>query len=47
MPDYSSLGALNAIEQYNATIDGLFSWAAWPTGPNNINTFVDASCKCA
>ena len=23
--------------------DGLFSWAAWPNGPNDMNTYVDAS----
>ncbi|PYH85252.1 hypothetical protein BO82DRAFT_398683 [Aspergillus uvarum CBS 121591] len=23
--------------------DSLFSWAAWPNGPNNMNTYIDAS----
>ncbi|KAI4598799.1 hypothetical protein KJ359_002691 [Pestalotiopsis sp. 9143b] len=41
MPDWSSLGAKDATAL--GVADGLFSWAAWPTGPNNMNTYIDAS----
>lgn len=41
IPDWSSLGAKAAMEL--GTADGLFSWAAWPTGPEDMNTYVDAS----
>ncbi|OJJ42607.1 hypothetical protein ASPZODRAFT_76535, partial [Penicilliopsis zonata CBS 506.65] len=43
MPDWSSLGAKAALEQGAGVVDGLFSWAAWPWGPNDMNTYVDAS----
>ncbi|KAK4215931.1 family 71 glycoside hydrolase [Rhypophila decipiens] len=40
VPDYSSLGA----EPAASTIGhGLFNWAAWPAGPNDMNTYIDAS----
>lgn len=43
IPDWSSLGAKTAMEL--GTADGLFNWAAWPTGPEDVNTYVDASCN--
>ncbi|EDN99493.1 hypothetical protein SS1G_02347 [Sclerotinia sclerotiorum 1980 UF-70] len=41
MPDWSSLGAKAALELGQA--DGLFSWAAWPYGPFDMDADVDAS----
>ncbi|KZF22359.1 carbohydrate-binding module family 24 protein [Xylona heveae TC161] len=41
VPSWSSLGAKAAVEA--GPVDGLFSWGAWPEGPNNMNTQVDAS----
>ncbi|KAJ5605270.1 carbohydrate-binding module family 24 protein [Penicillium lagena] len=41
IPDWSSLGAKAALELKAA--DGLFNWAAWPWGNENMNTYVDAS----
>ncbi|RWQ93422.1 glycosyl hydrolase family 71-domain-containing protein [Paecilomyces variotii] len=41
MPDYSSLGAKPAVQL--GVADGLFSWAAWPWGNEDMNTYVDAS----
>lgn len=41
MPDWSSLGAEKALAP--GVADGLFSWAAWPWGNTDINTYVDAS----
>ncbi|KAK9241814.1 glycosyl hydrolase family 71-domain-containing protein [Lipomyces tetrasporus] len=41
MPDWSSLGAKAALEP--GVADGLFSWAAWPWGGNDMNTYTDAS----
>lgn len=41
IPDWSSLGAKPAMELGAA--DGLFNWAAWPTGPADMNTHTDAS----
>jgi hypothetical protein len=43
MPDWSSLGAKVAMEQANGVVDGLFSWDAWPWGPDDMNTYGDAS----
>ncbi|PQE12788.1 alpha-13-glucanase mutanase protein [Rutstroemia sp. NJR-2017a BBW] len=43
MPDYSSLGAKEALKL--GVADGLFSWAAWPWGPIDMNTYVDASYR--
>lgn len=43
VPDFSSLGAMPAIQQSGGSIDGLFNWAAWPVGPTDSNTYVDAS----
>ncbi|PWY88966.1 hypothetical protein BO70DRAFT_393486 [Aspergillus heteromorphus CBS 117.55] len=42
-PDWSSLGAMEAMEQADGVADALFSWAAWPYGPNDMNTYTDAS----
>ncbi|KAJ8065145.1 hypothetical protein OCU04_005858 [Sclerotinia nivalis] len=43
-PDYSSLGAKAALlAGGGAQIDGLFSWAAWPWGNTDMDTYVDAS----
>lgn len=41
IPDWSSKGAKAALEP--GTADGLFSWAAWPWGNEDMNTYVDAS----
>ncbi|KAH8193680.1 hypothetical protein TruAng_012156 [Truncatella angustata] len=45
LPDWSSLGAEAALSgDTNAGIpNGLFSWAAWPSGPTDMNTYGDAS----
>ncbi|KAI9927100.1 hypothetical protein MW887_003483 [Aspergillus wentii] len=43
MPDWSSLGAKKALETGAGVVDGLFSWAAWPWGPNDMQTYDDAS----
>ncbi|PYH78859.1 hypothetical protein BO82DRAFT_421133 [Aspergillus uvarum CBS 121591] len=43
MPDWSSVGADVAVTLGGGVADGLFSWAAWPYGPNDMNTYVDAS----
>ncbi|KAH1862237.1 hypothetical protein KXX01_006170, partial [Aspergillus fumigatus] len=32
IPDWSSLGAKAALEKGYGIVDGLFSWAAWPSG---------------
>ncbi|KAK9334371.1 hypothetical protein LIPSTDRAFT_115799 [Lipomyces starkeyi NRRL Y-11557] len=41
IPDWSSLGAEAALEP--GVADGLFSWAAWPWGDQDMNTYTDAS----
>lgn len=43
VPDWSSLGAKGAMEQADGIADGLFSWAAWPYGPADMDTYTDAS----
>lgn len=43
VPDWSSVGAKPAVALGDGVADGLFSWAAWPNGPNDMNTYVDAS----
>ncbi|KAJ6124088.1 carbohydrate-binding module family 24 protein [Penicillium samsonianum] len=43
VPDWSSLGAKVAMEQANGVADGLFSWAAWPYGDSDMDTYGDAS----
>ncbi|KAM7212852.1 Glycosyl hydrolase family 71 domain containing protein [Rhypophila decipiens] len=45
MPSWSSLGAGPAWAK--GTADGLFSWAAWPEGPNSMSTFTDNSYRDA
>ena len=42
-PDWSSLGAMEAMKQADGVADALFSWAAWPNGPANMDTYTDAS----
>ncbi|KAG7150578.1 Mutanase like protein [Verticillium longisporum] len=41
--DWSSLGAKAAMEAADGVADGLFSWAAWPWGDRDMDTYVDAS----
>ncbi len=41
IPDWSSLGAKAAMEK--KTMDGLFSWKAWAWGPNDVDSYTDAS----
>ena len=43
MPDWSSLGAKEALERGGGVADGLFSWAAWPQGAQDMDTSTDAS----
>jgi Glycosyl hydrolase family 71. len=43
VPDWSSLRAKDALALADGVADGLFSWAAWPYGPNDMDTYVDAS----
>ncbi|KAK1972908.1 hypothetical protein LY78DRAFT_675805 [Colletotrichum sublineola] len=43
IPDWSSLGAKPAVEKAGGVADGLSSWAAWPWGDQNMDTYVDAS----
>ncbi|KAJ5621567.1 mutanase, partial [Penicillium herquei] len=43
IPDWSSLGAKLALKLGNGVADGLFSWAAWPWGPQDMDTYTDAS----
>ncbi|OJJ96887.1 hypothetical protein ASPACDRAFT_33894 [Aspergillus aculeatus ATCC 16872] len=43
LPDWSSVGADVAVNLGSGVADGLFSWAAWPYGPSDMNTYVDAS----
>ncbi|EGO56249.1 hypothetical protein NEUTE1DRAFT_146972 [Neurospora tetrasperma FGSC 2508] len=43
IPDWSSLGAKAALEAAPCVPEGLFSWAPWPWGNTDGNTYVDAS----
>jgi len=43
MPNWSSIGAMEAVKRTSGIADGLFSWAAWPWGNTDGNTYVDAS----
>jgi hypothetical protein len=45
MPDWSSVGARDALRLANGVADGVFSWAAWPWGNTDSDTYVDASYK--
>ncbi|CAG8350820.1 unnamed protein product [Penicillium salamii] len=41
VPSWSSLGAKPAVE--TGVVDGLFSWAGWPWGGQDMDTYIDAS----
>ncbi|KAJ5998516.1 hypothetical protein N7451_006326 [Penicillium sp. IBT 35674x] len=41
IPSWSSIGAKPAVE--TGVVDGLFSWAGWPWGPQDMDTYIDAS----
>lgn len=41
IPSWSSLGAKPAVE--TGVVDGLFSWAGWPWGDEDMSTYIDAS----
>ncbi|KAJ5950412.1 Glycoside hydrolase family 71 [Penicillium vulpinum] len=43
VPGWSALGAKEALAVAPGVPDGLFSWAAWPEGPDPINTYVDST----
>lgn len=43
LPDWSSAGAQAALSLSPGVVDGLLSWAAWPWGNLDVNTYVDAS----
>ena len=43
IPSWSSYGAKKAVAAGGGTADGLFSWAGWPTGANDMFTTVDES----
>ncbi|KAK4187709.1 glycosyl hydrolase [Podospora australis] len=43
IPDWSSIGAQPATKLAGGVADGLFSWDAWPKGPDNMTTYPDAS----
>ncbi|KAM7213118.1 Glycosyl hydrolase family 71 domain containing protein [Rhypophila decipiens] len=47
IPDWSSRGAFGAINLANQVVDGLFSWAGWPWGDQNMDTYTDASYNLA
>jgi chitinase len=47
IPDWSSVGAGPAVAAGGGVANGLFSWAAWPTGQLNTTTYVDASYQLA
>jgi len=47
VPDWSSQGAFGAIGKAGGAVDGLFNWAAWPWGNQDMNTYVDASYMLA
>ncbi|KAJ0387169.1 hypothetical protein COL922a_002781 [Colletotrichum nupharicola] len=42
VPDWSSLGAGPAVRAASGVADGLFSWAGWPWGAQDMETYVDA-----
>ncbi|KAF4168090.1 hypothetical protein CNMCM6936_003685 [Aspergillus lentulus] len=43
VPDWSSIGAKPASQLGGGVADALFSWAAWPWGPQDMDTYTDAS----
>ncbi|KAH7316963.1 glycosyl hydrolase family 71-domain-containing protein, partial [Stachybotrys elegans] len=48
VPDWSSLGAEEAVRRGSGVIDGLFNWAAWPNHNDwPMDTYIDASYQRA
>lgn len=45
VPDWSSLGAKEAMSKADGVADGLFSWASWPWGTRSMDTYTDASYR--
>jgi hypothetical protein len=43
VPDWSSLGAKDALNKAPGVPDGLFNWGAWPWGNRKSDTYTDAS----
>jgi hypothetical protein len=43
VPDWSSLGAAGAMRACGGCADGLFNWAAWATGAQDMDDYIDAS----
>ncbi|KAJ5650558.1 uncharacterized protein N7484_004281 [Penicillium longicatenatum] len=43
VPDWSSVDPSSALKLGGGVVDGLFSWAAWPTNSEQMTTLVDAS----
>ncbi|KAI3118779.1 CAZyme family GH71 [Penicillium roqueforti] len=43
VPDWSSIGAKPASQLGGGVADALFSWAGWPWGPQDMDTYTDAS----
>ncbi|KAJ5759396.1 hypothetical protein N7520_006552 [Penicillium odoratum] len=43
VPDWSSVEPTSALKLAAGVVDGLFSWAAWPTNTEEMNTYADAS----
>ncbi|KAJ6095840.1 hypothetical protein N7486_006586 [Penicillium sp. IBT 16267x] len=43
VPDWSSVEPTSALQLGGGVVDGLFSWAAWPTKSERMTTYVDAS----
>ncbi|KAJ5914018.1 hypothetical protein N7504_002901 [Penicillium tannophilum] len=43
VPDWSSVDPTSALQLGGGVVDGLFSWAAWPTNSEQMTTYVDAS----
>ncbi|GIJ86888.1 hypothetical protein Asppvi_005786 [Aspergillus pseudoviridinutans] len=43
VPDWSSLGASQALRNSPGVANGLFNWGAWPWGNTDMDTYVDAS----
>jgi hypothetical protein len=43
VPGWSALGAKEALAVAPGVPDGLFSWAAWPEGPDAITTAIDST----
>lgn len=43
IPNWGSLGAKQAAQAGNGTVDGLTSWTAWPWDAEHMNTYIDAA----